>query len=202
MEDASKGWEALAEEFATARSTIGSQVVRQWTQGLRPHSEVVDIGCGSGLPISQILVNAGFNVFGIDASPTLLSMFRHRFPAAPAACETVQTTTFFGQQFDGAIAIGLLFLLSEDDQRTMIDKVGQALRPGGRFLFSAPRVQCAWRDLQTGQPSLSLGEAEYQLQLRRAGMLLKNIYVDEGGNHYFDAVVDASNAIPTSSRLP
>ncbi|MYN38542.1 methyltransferase domain-containing protein [Duganella sp. FT109W] len=202
MEDASTGWEAIAEDFVAARSAIGSQVVRQWTQGLTPHSEVVDIGCGSGLPISQILVDAGFNVFGIDASPTLLSMFRRRFPAAPAACETVQTTTFFSQQFDGAVAIGLVFLLSEDDQRTMIDRVGQALRPGGRFLFSAPRTQCAWRDLQTGQPSLSLGEAEYQRRLRRAGMLLKDIYVDEGGNHYFDAVVDASNAIPTVSRLP
>jgi SAM-dependent methyltransferase len=201
MEDSSKGWEAIATEFVAARSDIGSKVVRQWTRGLRPLSEVVDIGCGSGLPISQILVDAGCTVFGIDASPTLLSMFRRRFPAAPAVCETVQTSTFFGQQFDGAVAVGLLFLLSEDDQRKLIEKVGQALRPGGRFLFSAPRVQCAWRDLQTGQPSLSLGEAEYQRQLRRAGMLVNEIYVDEGGNHYFDAVLDAPNATPTVSRL-
>jgi len=83
----------------------------------------------------------------------------------------------------------LLFLLSESDQRRMIEKVGQALRPGGRFLFSAPRTQCEWSDIQTGQLSLSLGEVEYRNLLNAAGMLLRKVYVDKGGNHYFDAVL-------------
>lgn len=188
MEDSSRSWEEAAIEFVAARSDIGSKVVRHWTQFLRSGSAVVDIGCGSGVPISQILIEAGFAVSGIDASPTLLSMFRQRFPQARAACETVQSSTFFDQQFDGAVAVGLLFLLSEDGQRRLIEKVGQVLRPGGRFLFSGPRAQCEWRDLQTGQRSCSLGEAEYQRQLASAGMHFENIYVDEGGNHYFDAV--------------
>jgi|SRR5450830_498491 len=191
MEDSSGGWEAIAAEFVAARSDIGSEVVRRWTNCLRPGSDVMDIGCGSGAPISQTLVEAGFAVFGIDASPTLLSMFRSQFPEAHAACETIQSSAFFGQKFDGAVAVGLLFLLSEEDQRKMIEKVGQALRPGGRFLFSAPRAQCEWRDVQTGQPSLSLGEVEYQRLLAGAGMHLNNIYVDEGGNHYFDAALGA-----------
>ncbi len=84
-----------------------------------------------------------------------------------------------------------MFLLPEEGQRKLIAKVGQILRPGGRFLFSAPRVQCEWRDLQTGQRSYSLGEAEYQRQLVSAGMHLQNIYVDEGGNHYFEAVTSS-----------
>lgn len=189
MEDSSRGWEAIAEEFIAARSDIGSDVVRQWSQRLRPRGEVVDIGCGSGAPVSQALVEEGFTVFGIDASPTLLSMFRRRFPEAPAACETVQSSNFFGQKFDGAVAIGLLFLLSEEDQGKLIEKVGQMLCPHGRFLFSAPREQCAWRDLQTGQLSLSLGSVEYQRQLACAGMQLEHMYIDRGGNHYFDAVL-------------
>jgi cyclopropane fatty-acyl-phospholipid synthase-like methyltransferase len=189
MEDSPRGWEEIAVEFAAARSDIGSEVVRRWTSCLKPCSEVVDIGCGAGAPISQVLVDAGFAVFGIDASPTLLSMFRRRFPEAHAACEMIQNSTFFGQKFDGAVAVGLLFLLSGDEQRKMIEKVGQSLRPAGRFLFSTPRARCEWRDVQTGQPSLSLGAVEYQRLLDGAGMRLKNIYVDEGGNHYFDAAL-------------
>ncbi len=106
MEDASGTWEAVAAQFVAARSDIGSEVVRQWTRSLRPGSAVVDIGCGAGVPITQVLIDAGFVVSGIDASPTLLSMFVQRFPQAHAACETVQSSTFFGQQFDGAIAVG------------------------------------------------------------------------------------------------
>lgn len=176
-------------KFAATRSSVGGEIVRQWTSGLRPSSEVVDIGCGSGVPISQALINAGFTVFGIDASPTLLAMFCQRFPQAHARCETIQSSTLFDRKFDGAVAVGLLFLLSESDQRRMIDKVGQVLRPGGSFLFSAPRIQCQWRDIQTGQLSLSLGEVEYRHMLNTAGMLLRNEYVDKGGNHYFDAVL-------------
>lgn len=189
MEGSHRSWEAIAEEFIAARSDIGSDVVRQWAKRLRPGSEVVDIGCGSGAPVSQTLVEAGFMVFGIDASPTLLSMFRRRFPDAPATCETVQSSNFFGQKFDGAVAVGLMFLLSEEDQRKLIEKVGQALRPSGRLLFSAPRAQCEWRDRQTGQPSLSLGAVEYRRQLACAGMHLEHLYVDGGGNHYFDAML-------------
>lgn len=80
-----------------------------------------------------------------------------------------------------------MFLLSEEDQRKLIDGVGRALKPGGRFLFSAPRIPCEWDDFQTGLRSVSQGEAVYQGLLAAAGMRLEHIYADEGGNHYLDA---------------
>lgn len=192
MEDQYLYWEAIAMEFVAARSTIGSDVVRQWARNLRPGSEVVDIGCGSGAPVSQVLVDQGCCVFGIDASPTLLSMFKRRFPAARAACEPVERSPFFSQQFDGAIAVGLLFLLPEEKQRTLIKKVGTILKPDGRFLFSAPRDPCEWPDRQTGQVSRSLGMAAYERLLKDAGMRLERCYIDEGGNHYVAALADGT----------
>ena len=187
IDDPSGGWEAIASHFIAGRSDIGRGVVRQWAKSLRPGGDVVDIGCGSGVPVSLTLVQEGLVIFGIDASPTLLAAFRRRFPGAHAACEAAQSSTFFGREFDGAIAVGLMFLLSEDDQRTVIDSVGRALKPGGRFLFSSPRIPCEWNDAQTGRHSLSLGEAKYRELLAEAGMRLMNTYVDEGENHYFDA---------------
>lgn len=183
--DPSGGWEAIAADFLAARSGIGGGVVRQWSTSLPPGGDVVDIGCGSGVPVSQVLVEAGLKICGIDASPTLLSAFRQRFPEAPAACEAAQDSAFFGRQFDGAIAVGLMFLLSENDQARLIARVGQALKPGGRFLFSAPRMPCAWPDLQTGRSSVSLGEAAYGRLLAEAGMHIIGGDVDEGGNYYY-----------------
>lgn len=149
---------------------------------------MVDVGCGSGKPISTVLAEEGFKVFGIDASPALVAEFRRQFPSAEIVCETAQTSDFFRRKFDGAVAVGLLFLLPANDQREVIDRVAGALEPGGRFLFSAPRWPCAWDDMLTGQPSLSLGEEEYLRALEQAGMKLLGHYVDEGQNHYFDAV--------------
>lgn len=72
-------WESIAMDFVAARSDIGSDVVRRWAERLPPGGQVVDIGCGSGTPVASTLVKAGLVVAGIDASPTLLSLFRRRF---------------------------------------------------------------------------------------------------------------------------
>jgi len=187
LENAFNGWESIAAAFAAARSEIGSDVARSWVTRLFPGGAVLDLGCGSGYPIASAITELGYEVFGIDASPTLVSMFRSRLRAARVACETVQDSAFFGRTFDGVVAVGLMFLLSADDQGQLIGKVGKALEPGGRFLFSAPRQRCTWNDMQTGQPSLSLGQVEYERLLAEAHMRLMGTYVDEGGNDYIDA---------------
>lgn len=170
------------------RSDVGADIVRRWARHLPPGGAVVDIGCGSGAPIAQALVNAGLTVAGIDPSPTLLAAFHARFPDAAAACEPAETSRFFGRRFDGAVAISLFFLLPEDTQLTLIHRVAAALNPAGRFLFTAPREACEWEDRLTGRRSVSLGMAGYEAALGGAGMRLVGSHRDAGGNHYFDAV--------------
>lgn len=80
IHDFSGGWEGIANQFIADRSDIGSGVVRQWVKSLQHDADVVDIGCGSGAPLSVVLVDAGATVFGIDASPTMLAAFKRRFP--------------------------------------------------------------------------------------------------------------------------
>jgi SAM-dependent methyltransferase len=47
---------------------------------LPPGASVLDIGCGHGEPIARYLIEQGFDVSGIDTSPTLISLCRSRFP--------------------------------------------------------------------------------------------------------------------------
>ncbi len=187
-QDRSHGWEAQAQAFIEARSDAGAATVRRWAGRLPAGGSVVDIGCGSGTPISEALMAEGLRVCGIDASPALVAEFRRRFPGAEAVCEPAETSDLFGRTFDGAVSVGLLFLLPENDQRAVIGRAARALRPGGRFLFTAPRPVCAWDDLLTGRPSRSLGEAAYRRALEDAGLRLDGFDRDEGGNDYFDAV--------------
>jgi SAM-dependent methyltransferase len=140
------------------------------------------------MPIAQALVDDGFTVWGIDASPSLIAAFRRRLPDMPAACEPAQDSCFFGRTFVGAISIGLIFLLDEDAQRKLLANVARVLEPGGRFLFSAPRETCRWNDTLTGRTSMSLGEEAYAGHLARVGLSLVRCHFDEGGNTYYDAV--------------
>jgi SAM-dependent methyltransferase len=189
--DPTRGWEAVAGKFMQVRSDIGADVILHWTRHLRPAASVVDIGCGSGVPVSEVLAGRGFELFGLDASPTMLSAFRHRFPKAPTACETAESSNLFGRKFDGAVAVGLMFLLPENSQRSLIARIARALNPGGRFLFTAPAIPCEWLDTLTGQPSRSLGLEEYGHLLADEGMHIVETCVDGGGNHYIHAKVMA-----------
>jgi len=171
--------------------------VRTWSQALPDSAEVLDLGCGFGAPITELLVADGHRVFGVDASPTLLAAMQRRLPAVRVACEPVEESRFFDQKFDGVVAIGLIFLLTAEVQPQVIRRVAKALKPQGRFLFTAPIEATSWDDLLTGRQSVSLGEGGYRRALEEAGLVIARGYDDEGCNHYYDAV----NAQPIPLRL-
>ena len=189
-QDLSNGYEAHAQEFAARRirSNIGATTVRDWCRTLPQGGTVLDLGCGCGVPISQTLLDQGLTVYGVDASASLTAAFRARFPHTTVACEAVEESTFFGRQFDAVVAWGLLFLLSDETQLRLIQKVAAALLPGGRFLFTAPAQRCEWTDVLTRLPSRSLGAETYRAALTAAGLTLVDEYDDEGENHYYVAV--------------
>jgi 2-polyprenyl-3-methyl-5-hydroxy-6-metoxy-1,4-benzoquinol methylase len=188
--DQSNGYDAIAGEFLRLRepSGVGESVVRDWARRLPTSASVLDLGCGSGVPISQCLVDEGFDVSGIDASPRMVEEYRRRFPHARVACESVEQSTFFDLTFDGVVAWGLVFLLPADAQIELIHKLGTVVNTGGRVLFTAPSPPCSWADAQTGRLSLSLGAGMYKDCLRSAGLSLVNEIEDSGQNHYYDSV--------------
>lgn len=187
--DPANGYEAAADEFIRRRegSSIGVATVRAWAETLPLGASVLDLGCGSGAPISEVLHQAGLMVHAVEASPTLAAAYRHRFPDALLACERVEDSRFFDRRFDAALAAGLLFLLPADAQRATLRKLATVLTTGGRFLFTAPAEPCRWSDVLTGRDSESLGAEAYRTLLAEAGLPVVAETEDEGGNHYYEA---------------
>src|ERR1700743_364394 len=64
------------------------------------------------------------------------------------------------------VAWGLIFLLAETDQRLVLRRAADALRPNGRLIFTAPNEAVAWKDSITEMPSLSLGATVYEAFLQ------------------------------------
>lgn len=190
--DKSNGYENIASIFIQRRGQdmngIGASTVRNWSKTLPYGSTVLDLGCGTGFPISKVLMDEGMIVFGIDASPTLVKKFQENLPNSSVICESVEASSFFDRTVEGIVACGLMFLLSPQSQDLVIRKAANALQIGGKFLFTAPIQAVEWEDVLTGQLSMSLGSATYEALLQASGLSLVGEYEDEGGNHYFDAV--------------
>jgi SAM-dependent methyltransferase len=194
--DRSNGYEGIAVEFlarrGSGRSTgVGVHAVRQWARSLPRGAVVLDLGCGPGFPITEVLVVEGLTIFGVDAAPSFVEVFRRNLPNTPVACEAVQESRFFDRTFDGVLAWGLIFLLSPEDQRRLIRRVADILVPGGHLLFTSPAEPVVWNDAMTGLASRSLGAEEYRRQLSAVGLSVTREYEDEGQNHYFDALKNA-----------
>ena len=197
MADRSNGYEGIAAEFLARRGSastramgIGVKEVRNWARTLPSGAAVLDLGCGPGFPITDVLVAEALQVHGVDAAPSFVEAFRHNLPNTPVACEAVQDSTFFGRTFDAVLAWGLIFLLSPEDQRRLIHRMSAVLGPRGRLLFTSPPEPLVWNDAMTGLESRSLGAAEYRAQLSAAGLAVMSEYEDEGRNHYYDARKD------------
>lgn len=69
--DRSNGYEGVATEFIRVRSaTIGVTRVRDWATALPRGSAVVDLGCGPGIPLTEVMVAEGLQVYAVDAAPS------------------------------------------------------------------------------------------------------------------------------------
>jgi SAM-dependent methyltransferase len=188
----STGYEDVAAKFIAGRgsnsSGVGASVVADWSQTLPSGATILDLGCGTGVPISQALIERGIKVYCVDASPTIVAAFRARFPNVPVQCADVEDSDFFARTFDGVVAWGLFFLLDTEVQRRLIKKVAGVLQSGGRLLFTAPSEtdeSGCFPDVMTGRPEFALGYEEYRKALEAEGMFLVGTHRDEGKNHYY-----------------
>lgn len=186
--DSVSSYENHARKFLNTRdrSTIGIHVIEQWAHSLPTNSDVLEIACGGGIPVTRPLTLAGLKLWAVDSSPTLVSEFKLRFPEIPVERAHALESNYFGQKFSAVISIGLLFLLCEDDQVRLIHRVSQLLMPGGRFLFTAPVEIGIWTDINTGHQCRSLGRERYESILQEAQLRILDTYVDKGRNNYYD----------------
>jgi SAM-dependent methyltransferase len=187
--DSASAYEKHARAFLSVRDrwATGAEVVRRWANSLGPATEVLEIGCGGGLPVTRVLADAGLKLWAVDSSPTLLSEFAARFPDIPVECSDALESTYFGRKFGAVIAIGLVFLLNADEQAAFIHRVSELIDAGGRFLFTAPLEIGKWADTTTGHECRSLGRERYESILAEAGFRVVATYEDEGRNNYYEA---------------
>ena len=120
---------------------------------------IVDLGCGSGI-VSQTLVQAGYQVHGIDLSPAMIALCRERIPEGRFEVGSILSATI-----PPAVAIVLVGEICNYlfDETHSLDRLGDvfcrafaALPPGGLLLLDAAEAG----RVQGGGPTKSFVEAD------------------------------------------
>jgi SAM-dependent methyltransferase len=196
-DDVIAAYEANAAAFDAlrGRSLFELDWLRRFAMLATPCGRVLDLGCGAGAPIAEWLIANGFQLTGLDASPTLLAIAQARFPQAEWRLGDLRELPSTGQ-FDGIIAWHSLFHLTPSAQRAAWPGIIRRLNVGGVFLTTTGARACettgAVGDARVYHASLD--PAEYRAILAAHGMrVIAHVLEDAGcgGASVLLAVLDS-----------
>jgi len=100
-----------------------------------PGSDVLDLGCGAGVPMTAALAE-GRAVTGVDISSTQLAMARRNVPGATFLQADMTALTFEPASFDAVVAFYSLTHVPRHEHAELLGRIRGWLRPGGLFLAS------------------------------------------------------------------
>lgn len=174
---------------ANRQSNIGIEEIARLMATIEPGTKVLDLGCGNGRPISQWLIEHGFDVYGIDSSQNMIDLYQRDFPNARGVCASIEDSNFLNASFTAVISWGVLFHLTAPAQELGIRKVAEALIPGGKFLFTSGKdegiSQSSMDDVRFTYTSL--GSAKYRSLLEANDLRLIEEYSDAWDNYIYVA---------------
>jgi ubiquinone/menaquinone biosynthesis C-methylase UbiE len=128
-----EGYDRCAESYDAARREDDSDQLSTLLQLLPDGSNVLDLGCGAGVPIACRLAQC-HSVTGVDASEKMLDLARVAVPDARFLRGDILEVEFEQNSFDAAVAIFVLFHLAREEHGTVFKRVWSWLRPGGYLL--------------------------------------------------------------------
>ncbi|MCE9669986.1 class I SAM-dependent methyltransferase [Myxococcus stipitatus] len=184
-------YDLIADWYAAQRTGhIGVPEVTALAASLPAGAMVLDVGCGTGLPLTRVLLEHGCHVMGVDSSRELLARFQANFPHVPVVCAPIQSCELQAGSFDAAMAWGVLFHLRHEEQEQAIANIARALKPGAAFLFTSGDAHGSSDGApMNGVPFRyhSYSIAGYRDLLRAHGLTLESTHTDPGGNVCFQS---------------
>ncbi|HKL70335.1 class I SAM-dependent methyltransferase [Salibaculum sp.] len=165
-------WDRIADEFLRRRTR--TLIEKRWLDrmvGVAPADDgprrLLDLGCGTGLPLATYLSDRGLRVTGVDAAPRMLAHFRANLPRAEAHQVDMRDLAL-GRPFDALLAWDSLLHLTPEEQRKMVPVFRRHAATGAALMFTtSAQPGETWKEAVAGAPvyHAALDPAEYRALL-------------------------------------
>jgi ubiquinone/menaquinone biosynthesis C-methylase UbiE len=107
----------------------------------------LDVGCGCGHPVLQMLVDEDIDTIGVDLSARQIAQASERFPRQIKSLQVVlaeqdmMDLRFPPAEFNMVVALFTLMHLERAEQTVFLNRAHRWLKPGGMLLFNFPQVE-------------------------------------------------------------
>lgn len=140
---------------------------------LKPQAKILDLGCGTGVPIGKYFKENNFGVTGVDSSSEMLKLARKHDPSGRFINSDMREISL-NEKFDAIIAWHSFFHLSQDEQRKMFIIFARHLNDNGILIFTSGEEDGEVWGENGGQMlyHASLSQGEYKSLLKKHGFHL------------------------------
>ena len=126
-----RAWTELRGNFLYEKAWLDHFLAR-----IPQHSKILDLGCGSGKPIADYLIQHDHKITGVDSSDVMIEMAQQNFPEQHWLQADIRTVEF-DQKFNAILAWDSFFHLTPDDQRQMFRQFARLAQQGTVLMFSS-----------------------------------------------------------------
>ncbi len=160
--------------------------LRSLSSRLPPRADVLDLGCGCGVPISRELTALRHKVVGVDLSDRQVERARRLVPQARFIRADATEISFENGTFDAIVCLYMLIHVPLDRQERLLRRMHDWLRPGGSLLATVGARAWSGREddwLGSGAPMWwsHADAASYRRWLTSAGFAIEeDEFVPEG----------------------
>ena len=136
------GYDRVADRYGTWSAGIRIEERARYMsillERLKEDAEVLELGCGDGLPTTRQLAER-FTVTGVDISSKLLSLAQRNVPTGKFIHADMTELEFESESFDAVVAFYSLIHVPRNELPLLLTSIEKWLRPSG--LFVATMVQ-------------------------------------------------------------
>ena len=144
------------------------------------NGQILDIGCGNGMPIADYFIRQGFQVTGVDSSQPMIDRCLQRFPEQSWSVADMRTLAL-ADRFDGLIAWDSFFHLAREDQRQMFNVFRQHANSQATLMFTSGTSNGEAIGTFEGEAlyHASLAPEEYRQLLQKQGFSVVKTIVED-----------------------
>jgi SAM-dependent methyltransferase len=131
-------YDRIAERYLAWGDRLSSPrllYVQQVLDRLPNEAQVLELGCGAGVPATQLIVKRA-QVTGVDISAAQIELARQHVPGATLIQADMMALEFPPQTFDAVVALYSIIHLPRVEQAALIPRLAAWLRPGGQLLMN------------------------------------------------------------------
>lgn len=115
---------------------------------------VLDAGCGVGIPVSKFLVRRGFKVTGIDISRKMIDLAKQNVPEATFYQKNILTLDLPGNSFDGIICVYTLWHIPRAEHSFIISNFHRMIKENGLLVINTGVFESEGMSEFFGEPML------------------------------------------------